>query len=128
MAYTYRIYPEHGLVRIVLAGTVSGAELRNLVGQLVDDPGWGPHFDVVWDNRRLDQLALTAADVAEIGSYLKDVGAWIGPGQTAVIVRQEGAAQARRLLEVLGRGAIRERALFYSVEQAQSWLGRALPQ
>ena len=62
-SFVYAIDPDEGLALAVMAGTLTGLDLRKIVSAVHADPQWQSHYDGIWDCSRVLAHVVLPEDV-----------------------------------------------------------------
>lgn len=116
-------------------GCLTGPELVAAYRAYLSDPAWEPHFHVLWDLRRADEIDMRWTDVEQAVDFTLEHGDRFGPGMIAFVVFRDADFDAAdtypRIIGLLGRRHPGRRVEVYgSLAEAAHRLGlsvNALP-
>lgn len=107
-----------------IQGVVRGPDLLTLSTAPLEAPGWKPDFSIVWDIRGLAVLDLVPGDLPQFGQTTEAMQPRLGPGKSAVLVRDLQDDVTVRLLAVRRRSnPDRHLRAFLDSHAAAEWLG-----
>lgn len=122
MAISYGLYTiEPDILVIDLSGSITGGDLVDLLGVLVDNPLFRESTKRIWDGRGISELVLDLQDVTalrqEIDAYTASIR-----GRAAIVVRREIDQMAAHLYRAYL--ATRTFEVFTNMDEALAWIRR----
>ena len=120
MPVVYTISREENLIKATATGVIRAPDLRNLVEQLLVDPGVVPGIRALYDSRYgvPDLAVIELAEIAKRVRLLLNRGL----GRIAVVAVAQLTYTVARTFAALGKPLGLEVEVFQSLPQAISWL------
>lgn len=121
MPFTYSILPEQNLVRQVMWGTVTTADLREMTIAMNNDPQFRKRMDILADFRGAS-VDISYDEMMEFTAFLGGHGVI---GREAIVVSGQLEFGMARMFEQLTEYSVRRADLkvFFDMEAAELWLG-----
>jgi len=117
--------PEYVLIRT--EGEASARGFDDLLAKLVDSPGWIAGTSQLVDHRKLIMENLASDDVKRIKKIVKKHSKKMGNGRCAFVVKDALAFGISRMYELMGGESRLELRIFYSTDEAVTWLKQKKP-
>ena len=125
MPFKYSIHPETNLIRQILWGTVTAADLRALAEAQWSDPLYRPKLHVLADIRD----AKIDIPYEQMLGYTQFLSGQSNIGRQAIVVSRQLEFGLARMYEQLTESNVLRTDLrvFFSLEEAEQWLGTGDP-
>ena len=120
MAYSYEVDRDHRVVRVRMSGSLTLAEVHQVVAQIAADPGVTGHFVELIDLREATTDKISADDVRNIAAATLD--ATTRRAFVTSDVLTYGLARMFEIYRTLSRKQD-EIAVFRHIADAEQWLG-----
>ncbi|CAN5164712.1 hypothetical protein BH09GEM1_BH09GEM1_22870 [soil metagenome] len=118
--FSYVIHPARRRVEAHVDAMTSGAELKDGMEALLDDPKFDPTFGILIDLRELVR-APSVSDLAELASFVR-LRAVSPDARRAFVTSSPVFYQLALLFTKLTQGTVARYRVFRSTDAAESWL------
>jgi hypothetical protein len=124
--HTYDIDRKANLVRIVVTGHDTAAEMERRLREIVNDLRFSPGMDALVDLTGLTGLDASPGQIRDVATLHGRLDPMIGGGRVALVADKDVSVLLGRQYQEAGerRTSMRFR-IFQSVREAESWLGIA---
>lgn len=123
MPFRINVLPEPRVGLAVGFADVTGAEIAEACGALVDDGRWAPGFDQVWSLSGARAVGITPEELTALVASTRRLADRIGAGRCAVVDTRDGVAAVLRLFERLTADLARTYRQTRTLDEAEVWLG-----
>lgn len=122
MPVRYCIAQQYGLGVLVLSSSVTGHELIQAGSTMLNDSGWQPGYNDLWDGRLVKELSLDPDHVQEMMKLAQDFQKRLGVGKSVMVVSRDLDYAIASYLSRAIRLPTRQLRVFRSMTEAREWL------
>lgn len=122
MKHELQVCPHCGLAVVRLAGNVDGDDLCEVLDALIENEGWNPEQNDLWDLRALNDLFIAPNQVSKLAARVPSEGWARDEGRTALITRTLTQRAYGTLFFDAINPSSRMRRSFRSEQRAARWL------
>jgi hypothetical protein len=123
MEWTIEPTGEPKFLLITLRGDLSGQGVRDVVGNVMQDPAWWPGIGLLYNIQGVSVAEMTLKDVRGISDFFVEFREEFGPSKVAVLVDSPiKYGLARQFISMAERDGPPTLNVFRSEFEAQQWL------
>lgn len=121
MAFDITINAPQQLAVVRLIGAVNTRTIYRAAQQLIGHARWTPGFAIIWDGRKVTQLATSPDETNHLIQQMKDLAPLLGEGRSACVTGRDTDAMFVHLLVHRLRNERGKRRVFIHLAPAIQW-------